>query len=143
VFDDCFWESLDGVINALDNVNARLYVDSRCVYFQKPLLESGTLGTKCNTQVGQLDCICKHSRWIFGVRRLSSDARAERGEPHAQWEFRTASQNGRGDSLSGHAPSRFFSSFVLDNTVVFYTASAWQNVTWDCVCVCMNEICRW
>eukprot|EP00250_Pteridium_aquilinum_P024603 c29318_g1_i1 orf=171-3329(+) len=51
VFDDAFWEGIDVVINALDNVNARLYVDSRCVYFQKPLLESGTLGTKCNTQV--------------------------------------------------------------------------------------------
>jgi ubiquitin-activating enzyme E1 len=51
VFDDAFWENVDVVINALDNVNARLYVDSRCVYFQKPLLESGTLGTKCNTQM--------------------------------------------------------------------------------------------
>lgn len=51
VFDDQFWENLDLVVNALDNVNARLYVDSRCVYFQKPLLESGTLGTKCNTQM--------------------------------------------------------------------------------------------
>ncbi|PNY08188.1 ubiquitin-activating enzyme E1 1-like protein [Trifolium pratense] len=39
------------VINALDNVNARLYVDQRCLYFQKPLLESGTLGAKCNTQM--------------------------------------------------------------------------------------------
>ena len=44
-------EGLDCVVNALDNVNARLYVDSRCVYFCKPLLESGTLGPKCNTQV--------------------------------------------------------------------------------------------
>lgn len=51
VFDDAFWESLDVVVNALDNVNARIYMDTRCVYFQKPLLESGTLGTKCNTQV--------------------------------------------------------------------------------------------
>ncbi|PKI49887.1 hypothetical protein CRG98_029725 [Punica granatum] len=50
VFDDNFWENLSVVINALDNVNARLYVDQRCLYFQKPLLESGTLGTKCNTQ---------------------------------------------------------------------------------------------
>lgn len=24
---------------------------SRCVFFRKPLLESGTLGTKCNVQV--------------------------------------------------------------------------------------------
>eukprot|EP00798_Chlamydomonas_sp_ICE-L_P027491 gene27492-4798_t len=51
VFNDTFWEKLDLVVNALDNVNARLYVDSRCVYFNKPLLESGTLGPKCNTQV--------------------------------------------------------------------------------------------
>ncbi|XP_062086597.1 ubiquitin-activating enzyme E1 1-like [Humulus lupulus] len=51
VFNDVFWENLSVVINALDNVNARLYVDQRCLYFQKPLLESGTLGAKCNTQM--------------------------------------------------------------------------------------------
>ncbi|CBI15908.3 unnamed protein product, partial [Vitis vinifera] len=51
VFNDAFWENLSVVINALDNVNARLYVDQRCLYFQKPLLESGTLGAKCNTQM--------------------------------------------------------------------------------------------
>ncbi|KAL3850578.1 hypothetical protein ACJIZ3_012460 [Penstemon smallii] len=51
VFNDTFWENLNVVINALDNVNARLYVDQRCLYFQKPLLESGTLGAKCNTQM--------------------------------------------------------------------------------------------
>ena len=51
VFNDKFWGSLNVIVNALDNVNARLYVDSRCVYFGKPLLESGTLGPKCNTQV--------------------------------------------------------------------------------------------
>lgn len=50
VFNGEFWASKDLIVNALDNVNARLYVDSRCVYFGKPLLESGTLGTKCNTQ---------------------------------------------------------------------------------------------
>lgn len=51
IFNDDFWDRLDMVVNALDNVNARLYVDSRCVYFQRPLLESGTLGPKCNTQM--------------------------------------------------------------------------------------------
>jgi len=50
VFDDAFWAGTDLVVNALDNVTARLYVDARCVYFGKPLLESGTLGAKCNTQ---------------------------------------------------------------------------------------------
>ncbi|XP_061760453.1 ubiquitin-like modifier-activating enzyme 1 [Nerophis ophidion] len=51
IYDDDFFESLDGVANALDNVDARLYMDRRCVYYRKPLLESGTLGTKGNVQV--------------------------------------------------------------------------------------------
>ncbi|KAK1509455.1 ubiquitin-activating enzyme E1 [Colletotrichum costaricense] len=50
-FNEEFWGNLDGVTNALDNVEARTYVDRRCVFFRKPLLESGTLGTKGNTQV--------------------------------------------------------------------------------------------
>ena len=50
-FDDHFWNSQDCIINALDNVQARLYVDSKCVWHEKPLLESGTLGTKGNVQV--------------------------------------------------------------------------------------------
>jgi ubiquitin-activating enzyme E1 len=51
VFDDAFFENLSGVCNALDNVQARLYMDQRCIYYQKSLLESGTLGTKGNVQV--------------------------------------------------------------------------------------------
>lgn len=51
IYDEKFFANLDGVANALDNVQARLYVDSRCVFFSKPLLESGTLGTKGSVQV--------------------------------------------------------------------------------------------
>lgn len=51
VFNENFWEELDSVTNALDNVEARTYVDRRCVFFRKSLLDSGTLGTKGNTQV--------------------------------------------------------------------------------------------
>lgn len=51
IFNNEFWTNLDVVTNALDNVEARTYVDRRCVFFKKPLLESGTLGTKGNTQV--------------------------------------------------------------------------------------------
>lgn len=51
LFTEEFWESLDLVTNALDNVEARTYVDRRCVLFRKPLIESGTLGTKGNVQV--------------------------------------------------------------------------------------------
>ena len=46
-----FYDSIDGISNALDNINARLYVDQRCLFFDKPLFESGTLGTKGNVQV--------------------------------------------------------------------------------------------
>ncbi|KAF8528831.1 ubiquitin activating enzyme [Hysterangium stoloniferum] len=51
IFGQDFFDGLDGVTNALDNVKARVYMDQRCVFFRKPLLESGTLGTKGNVQV--------------------------------------------------------------------------------------------
>ena len=38
-------------MNAVDNVKARQYVDGQCVWFEKPLFESGTLGTKCHSQI--------------------------------------------------------------------------------------------
>ena len=50
-FDDKFWDSLSVCWNALDNVEARQYTDARCLFYSKPLLESGTLGTKCNHEV--------------------------------------------------------------------------------------------
>jgi ubiquitin-activating enzyme E1 len=50
-FDLPFWERLSGVCNALDNLKARLYVDEKCVFHKKSLLESGTSGTKGNVQV--------------------------------------------------------------------------------------------
>jgi ubiquitin-activating enzyme E1 len=50
-FNEEFWKKQDFITNALDNVKARMYVDSKCVFYYKPLLESGTLGTKCNVQV--------------------------------------------------------------------------------------------
>ena len=50
-YTDDFFCGLDVVVNALDNVNARIYVDSRCVTNKKPLLESGTLGPKGHVQV--------------------------------------------------------------------------------------------
>ena len=51
IFNTKFFEGLDFVTNALDNVDARRYMDQRCVFYRRPLLESGTLGTKGNTQV--------------------------------------------------------------------------------------------
>lgn len=50
-FTDQYWDSLTLVINAVDNIKARKYIDSKVVLHQKPLFESGTLGTKCNSQL--------------------------------------------------------------------------------------------
>jgi len=50
IYDKKFYDSVDCVMNALDNVEARIFVDEQCVEYRKPLLESGTLGTKGNIQ---------------------------------------------------------------------------------------------
>ena len=47
-FNDLFWTGLSGVCNALDNMEARLYVDTQCVKYEKSLLESGTMGPSGN-----------------------------------------------------------------------------------------------
>ena len=49
-FVDTHFSKYDIIFNALDNVEARLYVDSQCVIFKKPLFESGTMGTTGNVQ---------------------------------------------------------------------------------------------
>jgi len=49
IFNDKFWESRNFIVNAVDNQKARLYVDARCQWFEKPLLESGTLGVMANS----------------------------------------------------------------------------------------------
>ncbi|XP_017468394.1 PREDICTED: ubiquitin-like modifier-activating enzyme 1 [Rhagoletis zephyria] len=51
VFSEEFFGKLDGVANALDNVDARIYMDRKCVFNRLPLVESGTLGTMGNVQV--------------------------------------------------------------------------------------------
>lgn len=40
-YTDQFFLSQDLIINALDNVETRMYMDARCVTNQRPLLESG------------------------------------------------------------------------------------------------------
>lgn len=50
-YDELFFSQQDVVANALDNVAARLYVDSRCVSARTMLVDSGTLGPKGHVQV--------------------------------------------------------------------------------------------
>ncbi|PNH04660.1 Ubiquitin-activating enzyme E1 1, partial [Tetrabaena socialis] len=71
VFDDKFWQGLDLVLTAVDSVEARLYVDGRCVCFSKPLLDSGTLGLKCSTQV-----VIPHLTENYGAFRDPPDKEA-------------------------------------------------------------------
>lgn len=49
-FSDSVMKNVTGCFNALDNIHARRYMDEQCFYKQKPLFESGTTGTKGNTQ---------------------------------------------------------------------------------------------
>ena len=51
VFNGSFWDGVDVTLTALDNVDARMYIDKQCVLQQKWLVDSGTLGTKGNTQI--------------------------------------------------------------------------------------------
>ncbi|XP_074054073.1 ubiquitin-like modifier-activating enzyme 7 isoform X2 [Macrotis lagotis] len=46
IYGDDFFSKLDGVAAAVDSFHARDYVSKRCVYYQKPMLESGTQGTR-------------------------------------------------------------------------------------------------
>uniref|UniRef100_A0A3B4BJG6 Ubiquitin-like modifier-activating enzyme 6 n=1 Tax=Periophthalmus magnuspinnatus TaxID=409849 RepID=A0A3B4BJG6_9GOBI len=50
IYSDSFYSSLNVVVTALDNVEARRYVD-RCLSNQKALLDSGTMGTKGHTEI--------------------------------------------------------------------------------------------
>uniref|UniRef100_A0A670JIS4 Ubiquitin-like modifier-activating enzyme 6 n=1 Tax=Podarcis muralis TaxID=64176 RepID=A0A670JIS4_PODMU len=51
VYNDDFYTAQDVVVTALDNVEARRYIDSRCLASLRPLLDSGTMGTKGHTEV--------------------------------------------------------------------------------------------
>ena len=49
-YNDVFWNKQDIIVNALDNLKARQYVDTKCTFYGKPLLESGTKGVVANVQ---------------------------------------------------------------------------------------------
>lgn len=50
-FDDNFHSGIDIYLNALDNVDARTYMDTQAIKYSKPLIDSGTMGSKGNVQV--------------------------------------------------------------------------------------------
>eukprot|EP00933_Yihiella_yeosuensis_P028770 TRINITY_DN22588_c0_g1_i2.p1 TRINITY_DN22588_c0_g1~~TRINITY_DN22588_c0_g1_i2.p1 ORF type:complete len:1213 (+),score=350.78 TRINITY_DN22588_c0_g1_i2:70-3708(+) len=59
-FNDDFWMGQDGICNALDNMEARFYVDDQCVKYEKSLLESGTMGP-----AGNVDPVVPHKTQTY------------------------------------------------------------------------------
>ncbi|XP_053724431.1 ubiquitin-like modifier-activating enzyme 1 isoform X1 [Synchiropus splendidus] len=50
-YDHNFFHTLDGTAAALDNIDARVYLDELCLKYKKSLLEGGTRGTQGHTLV--------------------------------------------------------------------------------------------
>ena len=51
IFNEKFWNSQTYIINAVDNIQARKYIDNQCTTYGKCLIDSGTLGTKAHVQM--------------------------------------------------------------------------------------------
>ena len=51
IFNQNFWKNQDFIINAVDNEEARIYINKKCIQYEKILIDSGTNGTKANSQV--------------------------------------------------------------------------------------------
>jgi ubiquitin-activating enzyme E1 len=51
IFNNEFHQNVDIYLNALDNVDARIYMDEQAIKYSKPLIDSGTMGAKGNVQV--------------------------------------------------------------------------------------------
>ena len=50
-FNENFWKKQDFILTAVDNKEARKYVDMQCTKYSKTLIDAGTLGTGGNSQV--------------------------------------------------------------------------------------------
>ena len=51
IFNQNFWEKQNFIINAVDNVEARVYNAKKCEEFKKILIDSGTNGNRANSQI--------------------------------------------------------------------------------------------
>ena len=51
LFNEKFWKKHNFVINAVDNIEARKFIANKCKFYKKILIDSGTNGTKANSQV--------------------------------------------------------------------------------------------
>ena len=51
IFNEKFWNEQTYIINAVDNIQARKYIDNQCTKYNKCLIDSGTSGTKAHSQM--------------------------------------------------------------------------------------------
>lgn len=51
IFDDDFMEKQNVIISDVDNVDARKYIDNLYTFYNKILLDSGSEGTKVNSDI--------------------------------------------------------------------------------------------
>lgn len=51
IFNKEFHDKIDVYMGALDNVDARMYMDKMAITYSKPMIDSGTMGSKGNVQV--------------------------------------------------------------------------------------------
>ncbi|KAL4441756.1 hypothetical protein ABPG74_008753 [Tetrahymena malaccensis] len=74
IFNDTFFQKQNIILNALDNVQARKYMDLRCIQNRRALIDSGTLGPKGHVQV-----IIPHLTETYGSQQ---DPQEEGDIPH-------------------------------------------------------------
>ena len=51
IFNEEFWQSQDFIFSAVDNIDARKYIDKKCYKYNKIFLNCGTLGVRANDNV--------------------------------------------------------------------------------------------
>ena len=51
IFNDDYWEEQNLIITALDNLQARKFIDKKCIFYSLALLDAGTNGTNASSDI--------------------------------------------------------------------------------------------
>ncbi len=73
IFDDEFFEKQDIIFSAVDNLNARKYIDKKCTFYNKIFINSGTQGTMANSYIYYPDkTVCFNDSNIQEEKEIAS-----------------------------------------------------------------------
>ena len=75
-FDEEFWNKQDFIINAVDNIEARKYIAEQSLIYKKILFDSGTHGTKANSQI-----IIPHKTILYSPQEKNEKIGAQNCNP--------------------------------------------------------------